>query len=184
MAWREVSWIPSWKSYVPRRYSEGGRTLGLITRAVRAEAKAESSGDGGREKQQRSGPVNFLKTKKPLFILGRTNKADVAEREGKVTSTETYKGVLLSAGLDKEGRKKVAGLTIDRISFSSYGVDNGWYRRSTKGGQLLAPTTSDRSKKEIEGQSLCESSSGTVYLKSLSSVGLGMGKRIIKGQIL
>ena len=37
----------------PRRYSKGGRTLGLITRAVWAEAEAGSFGDRRREKQER-----------------------------------------------------------------------------------------------------------------------------------
>ena len=35
----------------PRRYLEGRRTLGLVTRAIRAEVEAESSDNVRREKQ-------------------------------------------------------------------------------------------------------------------------------------
>ena len=100
----------------------------------------------------------------------------MAEREGKATSAKSYKGVLLSTGSDMGGRKKDTSLTTNRISFSSYGVDDSWYGRSTKEGRILAPTTTERAKKVIEGQRVYESPYGSVYSKSPSSGGLGLGK--------
>lgn len=78
-------------------------------KVVRVEVEAEGSGNGGRGKQQGSRTVNFLKTKKPLFVLGRTDNDDVVERAEKVTCAETDKADLLLAGFDKGGRGKVAG---------------------------------------------------------------------------
>ena len=73
----------------PMKYSEGRSTLGLITRVVRAEEGWY--GDGGRDKQQRTGQANILQTMKPLFFQRDTVQADVEAKTGKKLAAESYK---------------------------------------------------------------------------------------------
>ena len=54
---------------------EGGRTLGLVTRAVRAERDVDN-GDRGRGSAQQK---LILVHNQPAFVMGRSKNADVAE---------------------------------------------------------------------------------------------------------
>ena len=76
-----------------RKFSPGGRTLGLITRAVRAEDGC--LGGGERHKEDRIRPVGSIQTARPLFVLGSSEKSDMVARGGKVGPVQSYKEVLL-----------------------------------------------------------------------------------------
>ena len=169
----------------PRNFAEGGRTLGLLTRAVVAENEAEGHGQGGVENNHRSRHVNSFELKKPRFILGRTVFADVAVRNGKANPAKTYKGALLSAGSDMGKGKKGVALTYDRFFYSTNGEDDDWNSKVKKGGQTEAFSISEGVSQNpgmgaiLDGQKqkigVCRSFSDCATLNSPSHVGPGLG---------
>ena len=87
------------------------------------------------QKKQRFGHVNFFESKKPQFLLQRTISADVAVKKYQVNTAKTYKGALLSAGSDMGKGKKGAGLTDDRLFYSTQSGGDGCYITLAKDGQ-------------------------------------------------
>ena len=112
----------------PRIHSEGGNTFGLITRAIRAVEG--SMGVGGIQKQARPEPPKAIQKAKPLFGMGCTQQDDVAVREGKKISVESYKEALLSAGSEKGGRKEVLGVSVDKRTLLAQREIDGKYGRA------------------------------------------------------
>lgn len=97
----------------PRQQIEGGSSIGLVTRAVRAEVEAEISGSKGRGIQKRLDPSSFLQKRRPLFFLGSANQDDVVEEPEKATLIETQKTGSLSAWFHtEEGGKRLGGQNI------------------------------------------------------------------------
>ena len=97
----------------PRKLSAGGRTLGLITRAVRAED--DYLGGGERQKEVRIGSAASIQIARPRFVLHSSEKSDMAASRGKVGPAQSYKEILLSAVSEKGGREVDTGLTTDCI---------------------------------------------------------------------
>ena len=99
-----------------RKQIKGGTTVGLVTRAVRAEVEAGYYGSGGIGKRSGLGGFNVLQPNKPLFVLGKSKMDDVVELIEKATRTEANKEYLLSAYSDRVGRRNTAELTRQRTS--------------------------------------------------------------------
>ena len=157
----------------PRNFSAGGRTLGLITRAIRAEQG--NFGNEWREKQVRTGHVNTLQPAKPTFVLYRKERVDVMARGGKVNSVDSYKEALISAGSEKGGRKEVTGLKSDNSSFLGQGEVDGRYCKFAKEGAISAFEASENVRSVIQGQTGHKMASATLYSNVTVKGGVGKG---------
>ena len=158
----------------PRNYSGAGRTFGVLTRVVRAE-----EGGGGivrLEEHGRTGPVNILKTTKPLFVLGNKNQDDVAARRGKEVSAQSYKDALLSAGSEQEGRKEVTGLANDKISLLANRADGDRCSRLSKEGEISESTVLENATSENRRLNTYELMADPDFSKIALDDGVGQGR--------
>ena len=93
---------------------EGGRTLGLVTRAVRAERDVDNVDRGRGSAQQKL----ILVHNQPAFVMGRSKNADVAEWAEAEFREKGQKDVEGSAGSDKS-RGKSTDLTKEKNNLYS-----------------------------------------------------------------
>ena len=129
----------------PKEHREGGRTTGLVSRAVWAEIQAdetETEAPAGVWKAFGTGAANLFQPKQPSFILGKTINDDVATVAEKAILDEVDKADLLSACSDKQDIGKETGLTVERSSPASEEEDGGCQKDQAKIDQ---PLVRDRS---------------------------------------
>ena len=128
----------------------GGRTLGLLTRVVRAELSADETAVDATEgnqsrKKMGSSSAYTIQPNQPSFILGKTNKDQEA--------TLAEKANLLLASSDKEHKGEDNRYTVERTYPASEKEDGGCQKNQATVAQPVTriPTTFKRSTPEIQG---------------------------------
>ena len=156
----------------PRRHLEGGRTLGLVTRAVRAESVANTGGSESGDNHQRSSTVNILVPNQLAFVLGSTKNDDAEDFADKESLEKAHKNVQGSSRSDKSRGKKT-DLTTEKNNLSSTEGGVCRLRETARQLQLLRLNNSFYAKLKSTDQIVHDLWSDKLSFKDVLYLGLG-----------